>query len=91
MGRMTWFPRRRQARRPVKRATPRADYIGMRRSEAGLLILATAAASSFVGSLIVADWIAWTPVPLLVVVMGLIGCGYFVGRAEAIRRSMHDR
>jgi hypothetical protein len=90
---MTWFPRRRQARPPVKRATPRADYIGMRRSEARLLILvnATAAASSFVGSLIVADWIAWTPVPLLVVVVGLIGCGYFVGRAEAIRRSMHDR
>jgi hypothetical protein len=89
---MTWFPRRRQARRPVKR-DPACRHIGMRRSEARLLVLvnATAAASSFVGSLIVADWIAWTPVPLLVVVVGLIGCGYFVGRAEAIRRSMHDR
>jgi hypothetical protein len=62
----------------------------MSRSEARLLILvnATAAASSFVGSLIVADWISWTPVPLLVVAVGLVGCGYFVRRAEGIRQSM---
>jgi hypothetical protein len=60
------------------------------RSHARALILvnATAAASSFVGSWLVADHIPWVPFPILIVTGGLIGCGYFTSRAEAIRRSM---
>jgi hypothetical protein len=60
----------------------------MTRSQARLLILlnATAAASSFVGSLLLADRL--THVPFLGIVLGLIGCGYFTNRAERIRRSM---
>jgi hypothetical protein len=60
----------------------------MTRWEARLLILvnATAAASSFVGSLLLADRL--THVPLLGIAVGLIGCAYFTRRAEAVRRSM---
>jgi hypothetical protein len=60
----------------------------MTRSQARLLIFlnATAAASSFVGSLLLADRL--THVPILGIVLGLIGCSFFTNRAERIRRSM---
>ena len=68
-----------------------AELLGMSRSEGLLLIFlnATAAASSFVGSLLLADRL--THIPFLGIALGLIGCGYFTRRAERIRRSMRDK
>jgi uncharacterized membrane protein YedE/YeeE len=69
-----------------------AEILDMSRSQRLLLIFinATAAASSFVGSWLVADRIDWFPFPILIIFAGIAGCGYFTSRAESIRRSMRE-
>jgi hypothetical protein len=90
VGRTTSSPVIRQASFESSAPTLRADWAGVGRWDARLLILmnATAAPSSFVASLLVADR-SWNPLPILTVAVGLIGCGYFTSRAEGIRWSMH--